>query len=43
MMAFEVLRTEVSHTEENMFYRDYRKRSRPGLHFYSKGGLADLD
>lgn len=38
MMAFEVLRTEVSHTEENVFYRDYRKRSCSGHHFYSEGG-----
>lgn len=38
MMAFEVLRTEVSHPEENVFYRDYRKRSRSGHHFYSKDG-----
>lgn len=37
-MAFEVLRTEVSHPEENVFYRDYRERSCSGHLFYSEGG-----
>lgn len=38
MMAFEVLRAKVSHTLENLFYRNYKQRSCLGQDFIARVG-----